>query len=75
MLKPKDCWYRTPQGQYFYAVQPETNKLMQTLRYLRSLVRLVPEKFNKFSFKPLTPKILPYYRIFRGEDPSQTEGE
>ena len=71
MLKPKDCWYRTPQGQFIYAVEPETQKIIDALRYLKSLVRLVPEKFNKLSFKPLTPKILPYYLIFKGEDPAK----
>jgi len=71
MLKPKDCWYRTPQGQFIYAVLPEVNRILQSLRYLKSLIRLVPEKFNKFAFKPLTAKILPYYRIFKGQDPGQ----
>jgi len=66
MLKPENFWYRTPQGQYIYAVRPDIAKITQALRYLKSLVRLVPEKFNKFAFKPLTQKIMPYYRIFTG---------
>lgn len=28
MLQPKNCWYRTPQGQYIYAVEPETQKIL-----------------------------------------------
>ena len=70
MLKPKDCWYQTPQGQFVYSVPPETEKILQALRYLRSFIRLVPQKFNKYIFKPLTLKILPYYQMFKGEDPS-----
>jgi hypothetical protein len=42
MLKPKNFWYRTPQGQYIYTVEPNTSKIVEALGYLKSLVRLVP---------------------------------
>ena len=42
MLKPKECWYQTPQGQYVYSVPPQTAKILLALRYLRSFIRLVP---------------------------------
>jgi len=45
------------------------------LRHLKSFIRLVPEKFNKFALKPLTPKVLPYYHIFKGKDPSDETAE
>ena len=70
MLKPKQCWYCTPQGQFVYSVTPEMSKVTAILGHLRSFIRLVPQKFNKFAFKPLTQKIMPYYHIFKGEDPS-----
>lgn len=69
LLRPRDCWYKTPQGQYVFAVNPEISLLLRTLRHLKSFIRLVPEQFNKFAFKPLTPKILPAYFIFKGKDP------
>jgi hypothetical protein len=52
-------------------VPPQTKQILQTLRHLKSFIRLVPEKFNKFAFKPLTTKVLPYYQIFKGHDPSE----
>lgn len=68
LLRPRDCWYRTPQGQYIFAVTPDIPLLLRTLRHLRSFIRLVPQQFNKFAFKPLTPKILTAYLIFRGNE-------
>ena len=42
LLRPQGCWYRTPQGQFIFAVPPEVPLVLRTLRHLRSFIRLVP---------------------------------
>ena len=49
--------------------------MLRTLRHLKSFIRLVPDKFNKFAFKPLTSKMLPLYCIFKGKDPESENNE
>lgn len=61
ILKHKGFWYKTIKGQYVFAITPETNKIISSLRYLASIIQTTPEKFFNFTLKPLTQNIRPYY--------------
>ena len=61
MLMPADCWYKTPKGQFVYSINPDSNKLLNTLKQLHSVIKHTIKNFFRFSLKPITHILIPYY--------------
>ena len=68
ILQPNGCWYKTIKGQYVFAIDPVKHKVLASISYLNSIIKHTNEKFFKFTSKPLTLHIRPYYEIFKGKE-------
>ncbi len=65
LLKPKEFWYKTIQGQDVFVFEPDHSKIVNVLTHIKSIVKHTSHKFYKFILKPLTQNLMPYYEIFR----------